>query len=75
MPADEMARAFADFPAALKNTLAVAERCDLQLKFGKPLLPEFPLPAGAESAEPYLRDLAWKELGTRFADIGDEVHQ
>src|ERR1051325_11553368 len=43
---DEMKQAFADHPQAVLNTLAVAERCNLQLDFGKPLLPEFPLPPG-----------------------------
>ncbi|HEV2105224.1 MAG TPA: DNA polymerase III subunit alpha [Candidatus Eisenbacteria bacterium] len=63
---EEMARAFADEPEALRNTLAVAERCNLQLSFGRPLLPEFPLPAGVRSAEEHLRALAWTELATRF---------
>ncbi len=63
---DEMKRALADFPEAITNTLAVAERCNLQMGFGKPLLPEFPLPEGVHDAESYFRDLAWKELAARF---------
>ena len=62
----EMKEAFADQPQAILNTLAVAERCNLQLEFGKPLLPEFPLPAGEEDAESYFRRLAWEALGTRY---------
>ena len=63
---DEMRVAFAECPEALRNTLEVAERCNLQLEFGKPLLPEFPLPEGWASADEYLRDLTWKELNARF---------
>ena len=63
---DEMKLAFEDFPGAIQNTLAVTERCNLQMNFGKPLLPEFPLPDGVREAEPYFRDLAWKELKDRF---------
>jgi len=63
---DEMKRALADFPEAITNTLAVAERCNLQMSFGKPLLPEFPLPEGVRDTDAYFRDLAWKELATRF---------
>ena len=61
----EMKEVFADMPQAVLNTLAVAERCNLQLDFGKPLLPAFPLPPG-EDAEGYFRKLAWGELSTRY---------
>jgi DNA polymerase-3 subunit alpha len=62
----EMKEAFGDHPQAILNTLAVAERCNLQLDFGKPLLPAFPLPPGEEDAESYFRKLAWGELATRY---------
>lgn len=71
--AEEMRERFADQPEALKNTLEVAERCNVQIHFGKPLLPAFPLPPGAESNEEYLREIAWKELRGRFPEISDEV--
>jgi len=73
---EEMKQAFADTPEALRNTLAVAERCNLQLSFGRPLLPAFPLPEGWRSAEEYFRDLAHRELEARLGpSIGDEVRQ
>ncbi len=62
----EMAALFPDCPEAVSNTLAVAERCNLQMSFGKPLLPEFPLPEGWPDADAYLRDLTWKALNERF---------
>jgi DNA polymerase-3 subunit alpha len=40
----QMATLFADLPVALANTLAVAQRCNLQLTLGKPRLPDFPTP-------------------------------
>ncbi|MCE9627270.1 MAG: DNA polymerase III subunit alpha, partial [Candidatus Eisenbacteria bacterium] len=63
---EEMKKAFTDFPQAVLNTLAVAERCNLKMDFGKPLLPEFPLPPGEHDADTYFRRLAWAELATRF---------
>ncbi len=71
----EMKEVFADTPDAIANTIAVAERCNLQLQFGKPLLPEFPLPEGQTSAEDYLRELSWEGLKKRFPEPGDEVKQ
>jgi DNA polymerase-3 subunit alpha len=64
--AAEMKERFPDQPEAIRNTLAVAERCNLQLSFGRPLLPEFPLPPGAGSPEDYLRGLARQALRGRF---------
>ncbi|HVP15183.1 MAG TPA: DNA polymerase III subunit alpha, partial [Terriglobales bacterium] len=72
---EEMREAFADFPEALKNTLAVAERCNLQMQFGRPLLPAFPLPPGETSPEEYLRKLAWEGLGTRGIEVTEEVRR
>ena len=40
----EMAALFADLPQALANTIAIAQRCNLQLTLGKPRLPDFPTP-------------------------------
>ncbi len=73
---EEMKAAFGDFPEALTNTLAVAERCNLKMNFGKPLLPEFPLPPGWTNADEYFRDLSWKELHARMGDeVTEEVKQ
>ncbi|TMQ50181.1 MAG: DNA polymerase III subunit alpha [Candidatus Eisenbacteria bacterium] len=67
---EEMKAAFDGDPEVIHNTLAVAERCNLQLSFGRPLLPEFPLPPGAADAEDYLRTLARTELSRRFPGGG-----
>ncbi len=67
--ADEMRERFADLPQALKNTLLVAEQCKLKLDFGKPLLPEFPLPPEWPSAEAFLRHLTELGLSDRFPGV------
>jgi DNA polymerase-3 subunit alpha len=69
----EMKQAFADHPQAILNTLAVAERCNLKLDFGKPLLPAFPLPPGESDAESYFRKLAWAALAARFGGNASEA--
>src|SRR5262249_49097209 len=72
----EMVEAFRDSPEALRNTLEVAERCNLQMSFGKPLLPAFPLPEGWASAEEYFRDLTWRSMNERFgAELTDELRK
>ena len=42
----EMAELFADLPAALANSVIIAQRCNLSLSLGKPQLPDFPTPDG-----------------------------
>jgi len=43
---EEMAREFAHVPDALKNTIEIAEKCDLQLDLGDYHFPVFPLEEG-----------------------------
>ncbi len=43
---EEMAERFAEFPEALANTAAIAERCEVELELGKLHLPRYPVPRG-----------------------------
>jgi DNA polymerase III subunit alpha len=56
----EMRALFADHPDASDNTLEVAERCNVELRFGENLLPHFDVPSG-HTLESWLR--AEVELG------------
>ena len=42
--ADEMQRAFADHPEAMRATLEIAEKAQLELELGRTIFPEFPCP-------------------------------
>ncbi|RLB46416.1 MAG: DNA polymerase III subunit alpha, partial [Deltaproteobacteria bacterium] len=74
----QMAQLFQDRPAALSNTLEVAERCSaLKLELGKPMLPSFEVPAGHDAAS-YLRQVTQEGLEERFTQIrgaGREVDE
>jgi DNA polymerase-3 subunit alpha len=59
---DEMAALFADLPQALGNTMAIAERCEVDLDPTGFHLPELEIPAGYTD-ETYLRSLT--ETGLR----------
>src|SRR4029079_190410 len=48
--AQEMRWLFRDFPEACDNTLWVAERADVEIEFGKPQLPNFPVPEAHDDA-------------------------
>ena len=71
-PAAEMQRLFPDHPEWLRNTLEIAERCNLELELGKLILPEFPVPAG-ESAFSYLWKLSFEGAQKRYRPLRPEV--
>jgi DNA polymerase-3 subunit alpha len=64
----EMAARFADFPEALANTLAIAQRCNLTIALGKNHLPVFPTPAGI-TLDDHLRAQTLAGLEGRLAQL------
>ncbi len=64
---EEMAERFKDYPEALRNTVEIAERVELQLTLDKTRVkfPHFPLPEGFENADAYLAHLAREGLERR----------
>jgi len=63
--ADEMRVVFADLPEAYRNTLAVAERCNVDLRFGQFHLPNYHVPDGF-TLDTYLEHLASAGLTARY---------
>jgi len=70
--ADEMRHLFRELPTACDNTLWVAERCEVEIEFGKPQLPSFPLPPGFEDDDTYLRHLVFEGAKKRWGDRLDD---
>ncbi|WP_231603518.1 DNA polymerase III subunit alpha [Bacillus sp. FJAT-27231] len=58
---EEMANLFADLPDALEQTEKIAQVCEVDISFGRRLLPKYPLP-DHQSASDYLRELCYKGL-------------
>lgn len=72
--AREMRELFNELPQACDNTLQIAERCDVEIKFGEPQLPAFPLPGGMDSEDDYLSDLTLKGAKKRWGhSFSDEI--
>src|SRR5256714_5550615 len=64
---EEMRAVFKDFPEAINNTLAIAERCNLEIELGKSKYPEYPVSDGV-ARETLLRDLCAKGLAQRYGE-------
>src|SRR5881392_3253920 len=63
----EMREIFRDFPEAITNTLEIADRCNLEIEFGKSKYPEYPVSEG-QTREGYLRELCYKGLHERYGE-------
>src|SRR5207249_3569360 len=66
----EMREIFREHPGACDNTLAIAERCDLKLEFGKPKYPNYTPPPGLTQSA-FLRKLCDDGARARFGADAD----
>ncbi len=70
--AREMWDRFGQYPEALRNTLEIAERCNLDLQFGRVQLPEMPVPEGHD-VDSYLAEICHQRLAERYGEVTDEL--
>lgn len=66
----EMSAIFREYPEAVANTLAIAQRCNVALEFGKSKYPEYPVPFGT-TREAMLRDLCARGLRKRYGTCAE----
>ena len=72
----EMRQRFAAYGEAVANTVAVAERCHVELPLGRNLLPTYePIPDGLD-ADSYLRQVCEEGLRRRYSgDVSGEARE
>lgn len=71
----EMEELFADLPEAIKNTVKIAEKCNLEIAtLGKWFFPEFPLPRKMDAGE-YLRKIAHERLEEKIPNPDKETKE
>lgn len=68
----EMRTMFPHLPHALEQAGRIAERCHVNIDFGKEILPQFPLQAN-QSAEQFLRERCEEGLRRRYSEITPEL--
>ena len=71
---EEMSEVFRNAPEALSNTLEIAERCNVELEFGRYLLPRYQVPEGYD-LDGYLEKLAWDGLRRRYGEMAPELEE
>jgi DNA polymerase III subunit alpha len=72
---EEMEALFTEHPEAIANTRRIADRCNLDLDFSGAMIPPFDLPEGKDSANAYLRELAYEGAAKRFSDVDERVRE
>ncbi len=71
---EEMALDFPGHADAMRRTLEVAERCNVELELGRILLPVYPTPEGREAFD-YLVELCEKGLQKRYGKSTTELNE
>ena len=66
--AQEMRHLFSEVPESCDNTLWIAERCNVEIDFGNPQLPNFPLPDGFTDDADYLQHLTFEGARKRWGE-------
>src|SRR3954452_21045686 len=72
--AEEMLLDFPGHEEAMRRTLEVAERCNVEIELGRILLPEFPVPDGRDAFD-YLVEQCEKGLGRRYDKVTTELRE
>lgn len=71
---DEMAAIFPENKDALENTVKIANRCNVEIKFHEQHLPEFTVPEGY-THEDYLKKLATEGMYNRYENVTDDIKE
>jgi DNA polymerase-3 subunit alpha len=64
-PKEVIERWGTEHPEIIRNTKAIADRCEIDFEFGKILIPTFPTPDGYNE-KTYLHKLVWSGLAYRY---------
>ncbi|MFA5060486.1 MAG: DNA polymerase III subunit alpha [Candidatus Omnitrophota bacterium] len=67
-----MKQMFSHVPDAISNTLAIAEKCNLELEFNKIHIPHYD-PPGGKSKEDFIRELCMEGIKKRFGTANKEI--
>lgn len=73
-PPAEMEKLFADIPDAISNANKIGERCNLEIKLGKWIMPVFDVPSDMTTAQ-YLKELVDEGLKTRYETVTPEIRE
>jgi len=71
---EQMREIFSEFPGALENSMEIADRCDVNLKFNLNLIPPFNVPK-PYTPDKYLEKLCNGEIKRKYKSVTDEIER
>ncbi len=69
---EQMRELFGKFPGAVENTLEIADRCNVNIKFNMNLIPSFKVPEG-NTSDGYLKKLCYENIQKRYGGVTDVI--
>ncbi len=66
----EMKDLFADLPEAIKNTVIIAQKCNVELSLGKWIMPQFTVPKDKTAAE-FLKEQVYEGAKIRYGELSE----
>lgn len=69
-PKEIIARWGKDHPEVIRNTRAIADRCNVSIELGKILIPQFPVPARM-TEKTYLHEKVYRGLAVRYGGVAE----
>ena len=72
---EQMESLFKEVPAALTNTVELANKCNLEIPLPGPILPHYEIPPEFESLEDYLHHLTIEGLKERYGAVTEELRK
>jgi DNA polymerase III subunit alpha len=69
-PSELIERWGKDYPEVIRNTRAIADRCEIEIELGKILIPKFDVPRG-ETEKSYLHNLVYQGLAWRYGGVSE----
>jgi DNA polymerase-3 subunit alpha len=70
----EMAKVFPTCPQAVRQTLEIAERCNIDIRFDQMLLPHYDVPVG-QNPDSYVEKLCLEGLNKRYGSAAHTYHE
>ncbi len=74
----EMCELFRDFPEAIKSTLEVTEKCNVDLDTSQNFMPNYEIPADEKTAvdfDSYLEKISFEGMNAKFGAVTNEIEE
>jgi len=72
---DEMALLFPELPDALRNTMVIAEQCEVEIASGASLIPNFAIPSEFRTQDEYLYHLCLEGIKANYGAVSEALQR